>query len=203
MTPAATGAGRNRGPLLILFALFTLPLALAFVLYYGMGWRPGGGTQHGDLLDPARPLPDVSLMRADGHPTGSGFLRTRWSLVYVGRGSCDPACRQALLDTRQIRLALDRQATRVQRVLLYLGEYGDAAGIRRDHPDLLAARVDSAPGAELLRPFPELDGVPVASAGRIYVVDPLGNLVVSYPPAADRRGLLKDMERLLKLSHIG
>ena len=91
----------------------------------------------------------------------------------------------------------------MQRVFLYLGECCDAETIGREHPDLIAARVDNAPGAELLRPFPEFDGVPVPAAGRLYVVDPLGNLVLSYPRAADRQGLLKDMERLLKLSHIG
>lgn len=203
MTRAATPPVRNRGPLLLLAALFLVPLALAFTLYYGTDWRPGGSTRHGDLIDPARPLAEVSLLRADGQPTGSGFLRGRWSLVYVGAGSCDSACGQALRDTRQIRLALDRQASRVQRVFLFAGELRAGAQLTRDHPDLLAARVDDAAGSELLRPFPRFDNQPPAAADRIYIVDPLGNLVLSYPPQADRRGVLEDLRRLLKLSHIG
>ncbi len=203
MTGAAAPPARHRGPLLMLAALFLVPLVLAFVLYYGTTWRPGGSARHGDLLDPARPLAEVSLVRADGQPTGSGFLRGRWSLVYVGAGSCGAACRQALLDTRQMRLALDRQASRVQRVFLYVGELRAGPELASEHPDLLAARVDDAAGAELLRPFPRFDNVPPATAERLYIVDPLGNLVLSYPPQADRRGLLKDLRRLLKLSHIG
>ena len=182
-----------------------VPLLAAFVLYYGMGWRPGGQTHHGDLLDPARPLSAVSLARADGRMTGDQFLRGKWSLLYVGGGGgdCDARCRQALVDTRQIRLALDQKAARVQRVFLYQGDCCTPGLLDREHPDLIAARVDNAPGGELLRPFPLHDNVPVGRAGRIYVVDPLGNLVLSYAAETDRKGILTDLERLLKLSHIG
>jgi len=203
MTLPPPAAARNRGPLLILLALFAVPLALAFLLHYGLGWRPGKGMQHGDLLHPARPLAEVSLLRADGRETGPGFLRGRWSLVYVGDGSCDASCRQALVDTRQIRSALNRDAGRVQRLFLYSGALHDATRIAGEHPDLVMARIDNAPGAELLRAFPEYDGVLATSAERVYIVDPLANLVLSYPKTADRRGLLEDLERLLKLSHIG
>lgn len=203
MTEPVPPAARRRGPLLILMALFAVPLALAFLLHYGLGWRPGTGVQHGDLLDPARPLAGVSLLRADGRETGPGFLRGKWSLVYIGAAGCDPACRRSLIDTRQIRSALNRDSDRVQRLFLYSGELRDATRIAGDHPDLVMARIDNAPGAELLRAFPEYDGVPVTSAERVYIVDPLANLVLSYPRTADRCGLLEDMERLLKLSHIG
>lgn len=203
MTEPVPGAPRNRGPLLILLALFAVPLALAFLLHYGLGWRPGGGTQHGDLLDPARPLAEVSLLRSDGRETGPGLFRGRWSLVYIGAADCDAVCRQALADTRQVRSALNRDAGRVQRLFLYSGELRDPARIAGEHPDLVMARIDNAPGAELLRAFPEYGGVPVHLAERVYIVDPLANLVLSYPRTANRRGLLEDIERLLKLSHIG
>jgi len=203
MTEPVPGAARNRGPLLILLALFAVPLVLAFLLHYGLGWRPGGGTQHGDLLDPARPLAGVSLLRADGRETGPALFRGKWSLVYVGPADCGTTCRQALVDTRQIRSALNRDATRVQRLFLYSGELRDPARIAVEHPDLVMARIDNAPGADLLRAFPEYGGVPVTAAERVYIVDPLANLVLSYPRMADRRGLLEDIQRLLKLSHIG
>jgi len=203
MTRSTTQTPRNRGPLLLLAGLFLVPLVLAFVLYYGTGWRPAGSTRHGDLLDPARPLAEVSLVRADGQPTGSGFLRGRWTLLYVGAGTCGPTCRQALVDTRQMRLALDRQASRVQRVFLHAGALHATQELLSQHPDLLAARVDGPAGEALLRPFPRFDTLPPVAANRIYVVDPLGNLVLSYAPQADRRGMLKDLRQLLKLSHIG
>jgi hypothetical protein len=39
--------------------------------------------------------------------------------------------------------------------------------------------------------------------GRIFVVDPLGNVVASYPADADQGRLLEDLERLLAVSRIG
>ena len=53
-------AGRRRGrrQLLALAAIFFVPLAVAFWLYYGPGgWRPAGGTNKGDLIDPASARP--------------------------------------------------------------------------------------------------------------------------------------------------
>jgi hypothetical protein len=46
-------------------------------------------------------------------------------------------------------------------------------------------------------------GVPLAAAGRIYLVDPLGNLLMSYAPDAPDKALLTDVKKLLRLSHIG
>ena len=55
----------------------------------------------------------------------------------------------------------------------------------------------------LTRLIPPIDGRPVTNAGRIYVVDPLGNLILSYAAAAPDKALLDDLKRLLRLSHIG
>ena len=63
-TPDPAAVHRGRRQLVALAALFFVPLAVAFWLYYGAdGWRPGGGTNKGELIDPARPLPAVSLPR--------------------------------------------------------------------------------------------------------------------------------------------
>ena len=49
----------RRGQLWILLGIFFVPLIVAFGLYFvGDGWRPPGSTHHGDLIDPAQPLPD-------------------------------------------------------------------------------------------------------------------------------------------------
>ena len=40
-------------------------------------------------------------------------------------------------------------------------------------------------------------------AHSLFVVDPLGNLVMSYDARTDPRGLLIDLQKLLRLSHIG
>jgi len=202
--PDAPTTRRGQRQLLALAALFFVPLAVAFWMYYGpTGLRPGGDVSKGDLIDPARPLPQVVLPTADGTSTDPGFLRGRWTMLYVGDGLCDDRCRKALYLTRQTRIALNKDMDRVQRVFLVTDRCCDREYLEREHPDLLVARVEDAAAAALLEPFPTYDGTSVASAGRIYLVDPLGNLLMSYAPDAPDKALLTDVKKLLRLSHIG
>jgi cytochrome oxidase Cu insertion factor (SCO1/SenC/PrrC family) len=192
---------RSRLGLIGLAALFFLPLLLAFWLYYGTDWRPVGGAEHGALVDPPRPLPDVSLVGVDGTPTGAGFLRGDWHLVYVGSGACDADCREALVKARQVRLALDKDVNRVTRVFLFAGSAPDPGYLAAEHPDLVAAGLDDTAGRSVLAAFPQ--DPPPMTAGHLYIVDPLGNLMMRYPADATPRAILSDLERLLRLSHIG
>lgn len=196
---------KGRRQLLLLAALFFVPLLLAFWLYYGgSGWRPDGGTNQGDLVDPAVPLPAVALARPDGTRTGADFLQGKWTVVYIGAGACDERCRQALYLSRQTRTALNKDIDRVQRVFLATGACCDQAFLEREHPDLSVAILgDDADSRALLAQFPVYGGVAAAEAGRQYLVDPLGNLVLSYAASAPDKALLKDVKKLLRLSHIG
>jgi cytochrome oxidase Cu insertion factor (SCO1/SenC/PrrC family) len=205
MNPASPEAvRRGRRQLLALAALFFVPLAIAFWMYYGpTGWRPAGDASKGDLIDPARPLPEIALPTMDGGTTTPAFLRGKWTMLYVGDGLCDDRCRKALYLTRQSRIALNKDMDRVQRVLLVTDRCCDRAFLAAEHPDLVVARVEDAASAALLGPFPVYGGVPLAAAGRIYLVDPLGNLLMSYAPDAPDKALLTDVKKLLRLSHIG
>ena len=121
-------------------------------------------------------------------------------MLYVGDGRCDGRCRAALVLMRQTRLALNADMTRVQRIFLATGNCCDRAYLEAEHPDLAVALADNDAGAQLLAAFPDR---PEADAS-IYVIDPLGNLMMRHapePPPA--KGLLEDLRRLLKLSHIG
>jgi hypothetical protein len=74
--PSPDPVRRGRRGLVLEAALFLVPLAGAFWLYYGgMGWRPSGGTQWGDLIDPARPLPRSRWRDADGRALSPELLR--------------------------------------------------------------------------------------------------------------------------------
>lgn len=202
--PDPNAVRRGRHQLVLLAALFFVPLAVAFWMYYGpTGWRPSGDASKGDLIDPARPLAALALTTADGTQTQPDFLRGKWSMVYVGDGLCDDRCRKALYLMRQSRIALNKDMDRVQRVFLVTGRCCDRGFLAQEHPDLVVARVDDDASAALLGPFPTYGGVPLADAGRIFIVDPLGNLLMSYAPTAPDKALLTDMKKLLRLSHIG
>ncbi len=193
---------RARTQVWVLVAIFFGPLLAAFILYYGMGsWRPHGSTNKGELITPVRPLPEVELPAAADEPFSTQDFHGKWTLVYVGDGQCDERCREALVLTRQTRLALSKDMDRVQRLLLVSNNCCDRTYLQTEHPDLRTASIDNQAGQNLLSQFPE--GSDASQQGRIYIVDPLGNLMMSYAPDAPRKGLLDDMKKLLKLSHIG
>ncbi|HVF17951.1 MAG TPA: hypothetical protein VNA21_13605, partial [Steroidobacteraceae bacterium] len=104
---------------------------------------------------------------------------------------------------RQTRLALNDDASRVQRIFLATANCCDLEYLEKEHEGLITARVEEEGEQALLATFPRYQDVPVESAGRIYIVDPLGNLMMSYAPDAPDKALLEDLRKLLKLSRIG
>jgi cytochrome oxidase Cu insertion factor (SCO1/SenC/PrrC family) len=202
--PREPDATRGRRGFLALAALFLLPLAAAFLLYYGTPrWRPSGHANQGHLVDPPRPLPTLAMTAIDGAPVAGDLLRGRWTLLYVADDACDTRCRDALYLTRQTRIALNQDADRVRRVLLAASACCAAGEFRAQHPDLTVARPSAEQLALLASVIPAAGDLPVTRAGYIYVVDPLGNLILRYAPDAPDRALLDDLKRLLRLSHIG
>ncbi len=201
--PTPTERRSRRTQFWILTAIFFVPLTFSFVMYYGFGWRPAGSTNNGDLISPPRPLETGTLLDPQDQPIEQEIFKEKWTVVYIGNGQCDERCREALMLTRQTRLALNDDAIRVRRVFLATEECCDIDYLETQHPDLITARADEVSDQAFLATFPRYDDVPVERAGRIYLVDPLGNLMMSYPPGAPDKGLLEDLRKLLKLSHIG
>ena len=209
-------ARRQRRILIAVALLFFAPLGLAFYLYYGhVGWRPGGRVNHGELIDPPRPLPALALPLvtsgrpggepAEGAVTAADFLKHKWTFLYSGPGGCSARCRTDLYNTRQVRTALNRDMDRVQRVFLAQGACCDREFLRQQHPDLITVRATAAaaPLLALLEPGHPPGAGEDGIEDRIYLIDPLGNLMMSYAPDANAKGMLEDMKRLLGLSHVG
>ena len=193
---------RNLRTLAALAALFLLPLVIAFFTYYGTAWRPAAHVNHGQLITPARPLPAALAVVTGEAQSGTPdpavpVFRKRWSLVYVGAGSCNADCRQALYVMRQTRLALNNDMTRVARVFLVTA-HCCAPGLAQEHAGLVVLDAQGAPAAPLLQQFPSQQ-----REHTLFVVDPLGNLMMSYDARQNPRGLLEDLKKLLRLSHIG
>jgi hypothetical protein len=116
----------------------------------------------------------------------------------VGDGGCGAACREALYAMRQTRLALNNDMTRVERVFLVVSACCDRDFLAREHSGLQVLDASATQARTLIARFP--------AEGRehtLFVVDPLGNLVMSYDARDNPRGLLQDLEKLLRLSHIG
>jgi len=188
---------RGRRIFLIVAAMFLVPVAVAFALYYGKLWHPANSSSKGELINPARPLIVAGLRHPDGTPAGPEVLSGKWTLIYIGDGRCDEACRNALVFGRQSRLALNNEMTRVQRVLLATANCCDQEYFAREHEGLIALDASSKEASALLAQFPE------ARENSLFIVDPLGNLMMRHDASHTTQDLLSDLKKLLKLSHIG
>src|SRR3984957_13634542 len=194
MTERSPPDRRQRRVLIGLALIFFAPLGLAFYLYYGHGtWHPGGRVNAGELVEPARPLPPLALPLLESGTTDPKFLKGKWTFLYVGLGPCTEVCRTRLYDTRQVRLALDRDMNRVQRVFIADGDCCDAQFLHEQHPDLMTIRA-SAAAAPLLALLPGQGSANATQASHVYLIDPLGNLMMSYAADAKARGILEDMK---------
>ena len=190
---------RNLRTLGILGGLFLLPLVLAFWMYYGTDWRPAARVNHGELIIPPHPLPSSHLEPAlHGGSVPAQLFRQRWSLVYIGDGQCDAACRQALYVMRQTRLALNNEMTRVERLFLVTSGCCASDFLQREHPGLFVLEAADPSGRELTSIFPT-DGRNTS----LFIVDPLGNLMMRFDVRQNPKGLREDLKKLLTLSHIG
>ena len=178
----------------ILFVLFFGPVFAALLAYLGP-WEiiPDRSAAYGVLMNPARPLPEQPrVAQGTGVAGEDSWLIGRWSLIYLSGASCAQSCRERLHALGQIHKALAEDRDRVRPVFLHAKGIPPAAV-----SSILNVSVEGEAAARLAA---ELTA---AHPGPIYVSDPLGNLVLAYPADAQDKGILKDLERLLRLSRIG
>lgn len=195
---------RKRISLVALFAIFLAPLLIATLLFYVFPeWRPVGTTNHGQLVTPVRPLPPFAMETLAGDSIDETFLRGKWTLVYLLRGRCDEPCAEQLYNIRQVRLAQGKNIDRLQRLLIWEGDgvgREDQLELQKHFPGQVIVPLSGQ--QELIDAF-SLDEQQALLARRIYLVDPLGNLMMTYEADDEPRGMIKDLERLLKYSGLG
>jgi hypothetical protein len=174
---------RGRVRLALLAAFFLLPVGASWIVWW-FDLAPGTAGNYGTLLAP-RPaaLPPLAA------------LKGKWVLVQFDGGACDAACERKHYFMRQVRRAQGKEMARVERLWLVT----DAA---QPAPGLLAAIEGTSiafQGAALASSFPAERAV----TEHIYLVDPLGNLMMRFPRDPEPSRVIKDLQRLLKVSGFG
>ncbi len=202
--PTRKHATKNRLVLILLALVLVLPMVLAYMLY-AVGWRPSRTGNHGELVEPARLITDVRLRTRDDDEFHVKDVYGKWTFVYFGPAECVGECERSLYKMRQIRLAQGRHADRVERLFVVLGKQQADALARavKDYPGMVVVTGSRESIGVLARQFALPAGTPFDGLGRIYLMDPAGRLMMSYPADADPSAMRKDLARLLKVSQIG
>ncbi|MEW6589641.1 MAG: hypothetical protein AB1418_01245 [Pseudomonadota bacterium] len=183
----------SRSKFLLLIGVFVLPVAAAYLSYFG--WRPSGHTNYGELIT-VTPLQHTAGVTHDGTPFDLKALQGKWIMVHVGPAACDAACTQQLYLMRQLRVAQGREQSRIERLWVLTDATAVDAALLGEHAGLHVWRPTNAAFVEQ---FPAGGD----RAAHIFVVDPLGNLMLRFPEQPDPKGIMKDLKLLLKASQIG
>jgi hypothetical protein len=190
--------------MVLLFVFFALPVIASYFTYYVI--KPQGRTNYGELVDPQRNVKALAVRALAGsanQDTASELGRTaplqkKWMLLTVGPSQCDEVCSKRMFFVRQVRKTTGKEMDRVERVWLLTDESTPDAKLLAEHEGLTLLRA-RAKDIEVL--FPAGPGNTVSD--HIYLVDPLGNLMMRFPKEMDASKMKKDLIKLLKASRIG
>lgn len=191
---------KTRLTLVMIVAVFLVPMVAAYL------YRPSGeGGHYGTLVDPPRPLQEFQMTDLEGNPAGLDVVKEKWTLLYVGGEECRETCRSNLYNIERVRLTQGKNMDRVQSLYLAPRSMEDrvVTDTLVEYKGVQGYRISEA---ELRAMAPDIDWNRAAGPGapeRVYVIDPLGNLMMFYPGGADPSGMRKDLQRLLKVSQIG
>lgn len=188
-------AGRRK--MFALLAVCLAPLIASYLTYYVI--KPQARTNYGALLDPrAHAAPPLGITTLDGRPAALDALKGKWILLQVAQSECAPPCRTRLHDMRQLRLAQGKDKERVERVWLITDREPLETLLMREYDGTHMLRADAA----ALNAWLPADAGTVPT-DHLYLIDPLGNLMMRFPKDADPNKIKKDLAKLLKVSRIG
>ena len=190
---------RKRLTLIALMALFLSPVIAAWL------WTPDTFRNRGELVDPPQPLVNVPMISPDGSNVDLTNLFGRWTYVFFVEAGCDESCKQLADAVERVRLSQGKNEKRVRLMVITLSPdtLSSLDEIRLIMPKTIVLGVNAAEKEQLLLQFMPSGGGSVLQSGNVFLVDPMGNLMMSYPAAADPTDLRKDISRLLRASRIG
>lgn len=172
------------------------PVIASYLAYYV--FPPSARTNYGALIEPQRPTGEfggVDLLA--GEPYRIASLRGQWVLVQVDSGACAKACADKLYAMRQQRTMTGKERDRVERLWLVSDDVRPTPAALSDYEGTRVVRVARA----------ELEALLPAEPGRriedhLYVIDPMGNLMMRFPADGEPARIRKDIARLLKASQV-
>lgn len=208
-TPPAGGQPpQKRRSMLPLYALLVVclaPVVLSTLLYYFPSLRPSGMTNYGTLIQPQRPIPSASalaLTTLDGKPFDLGSLKGKWILLTADGGACPKSCVQKLFVLRNAHASQGKDVDRLTRVWLITDDAPVPADVLKAYGGTHIVRAKPGQLAAFLAPHAS-GNVEAALDGPMWVVDPLGHLMMKFPPNADPISVRGDLKKLLRNSQIG
>ena len=197
--------------MIAVFLICSAPVVLSYLTYYVI--RPTTIKSYGELIQPTRSIPDLEMLvlaRPNSEKSASNerlsSLKGQWLLMSVSSGICDEACEKRLYFQRQIHTALGRENDRVDRVWLVMGQ--EAVDLKQvkafsNYWIIKVSDKDVFKWLGLQTTAKEKTATEVNTQEFLYLVDPMGELMMKFPSTVDldtAPKIRRDIERLLRAS---
>lgn len=190
----------GRLKLLMVVAVCAAPIIASYFTYYVI--KPSSRTNYGTLLDPRQyPVPQLATTALDGKPQELQSLQGKWIMLTVASAACQEECRERLTQMRQLRLTQGKEKERIERVWLITDEGMLDTVLMREFDGTRMLRATPA-SLQALRKWLPTEANTRAEQ-HLYLIDPLGHLMMRYPPQSDPNKIKKDLSKLLKASKVG
>jgi hypothetical protein len=192
---------KNKRTIIIIFALSIIPFCIAWYLSSNGSWM-GGGTNNGQLIIPVVVTESREFVGFDKFSVNNmKELAGHWVIINViPKADCNADCIEAMHKTRQLRLMMNKDLTRIRRLVLIMPEINAELAQQWWKDDVRLLR--SKPTLSLLQKLKQIKktGIP---DGMLFLMDPMGNLMMQYEPGFDPYNVKSDLRKLLKISQIG
>lgn len=185
-----TRTNRSTWTLWLILGICVLPIVASTALFFF--WTPTSFVNHGELIEPV-PLAGVSLPRSSGDGFAFSELNGRWTFVSIDDAACDDYCLRKLYLMRQIRLTQGKDAARIERLWLVRDGNRPAQQTLAEYDGMRAIVLSES---QLMHLFPSAD----SRQDYIYLIDPIGNLMMRFPHDVDPSAMKKDIAKLLRVS---
>jgi hypothetical protein len=187
----------GRWRLFAVLAVCAAPLIASYFTYYVI--KPKARTNYGEILDPRRfPIPNLHSTSLDGQAVSLDAYKGKWIMLQIDAADCTAPCQAKLYAMRQLRLTQGKEMDRIERVWLITDTQPLDTLVMREYDGTRMVRASSQAIEKWLPVDP---GTNVTD--HLYMIDPLGNLMMRFPKNADANKIKKDLARLLRASSIG
>ncbi len=192
---------KNKRAILIIFGLSIIPFCFAWYLSNNPD-LVAKGTSNGELVVPVITTERAEMVGFDEFSTKNiKELVGHWLLVNViPNQDCNALCVDAIHKTKQLRLMLNKDLTRVRRMVLLFKESDPelAKSWWQDDTRLLHIK----PTQSLITKLEKIRKGTVVE-GMLFLIDPLGNIMMQYEAEFDPYEVKRDLKKLLRISQIG
>lgn len=199
-----TKAKSSRFIIISLFTIFIVPFILAWLAFsYGF-FLSHHTVNNGKLLESPPNIQLLKLSSSQGQTLSKQQLLGKWWMLNVCPQFNDD-CKKNLYYMRQIRQATGKNRERVLRGIIVFAQDRNPFifknQIHLQYPGTIELITSKNLFEQVLinQPFKKL----ALSQCSLYLVDPHGNIIMFYSKNIAPKKILKDLERLLRVSQIG